>query len=93
MRLSTSYRLSDAWRVGGALRAQNHIYKTNSAIRQGGYAVADLNAGWQVNRQLDVRLSVTNVFDRSYYQAISSIDSGNAFGDPRSAVLTAKYTF
>ncbi|MDN2670380.1 TonB-dependent siderophore receptor [Janthinobacterium sp. SUN026] len=93
LRLSTSYRLSDAWRVGGALRAQNQIYKTNSAIRQGGYAVADLNAGWHVNRQLDVRLSVTNVFDRSYYQAISSIDSGNAFGDPRSAVLTAKYTF
>lgn len=93
LRLSTSYRLSAAWRIGGALRAQNRIYKTNSAIRQGGYAVADLNAGWQVNRRLDVRLNVTNLFDRSYYQAISGIDSGNAFGEPRSAALTAKYAF
>lgn len=96
LRLSTNYRLPgewSAWRVGAALRVQNQIYKTNSTIRQGGYAIADLNAGWQASKQLDVRLSLTNLFDRSYYQAISSIDSGNAFGEPRSAVLTAKYTF
>lgn len=96
VRLSTSYRLPgelNKWRIGGALRAQNKIYKTNLPIRQGGYAIADLNAGWQVNQKLDLRFSVTNLFDRSYYQAISGLDSGNSFGDPRSFVATAKYHF
>lgn len=44
-------------------------------------------------KRLDVCAGLTNLFERSYYQAISSIDSGNAFGEPRNAVLTAKYTF
>ena len=96
LRLATSYRLPgalNAWRVGGALRAQNGIFKTTVPIRQGGYAIADLNAGWQASRQLDVNLSVTNLFDRRYYQSISAFDSGNAFGDPLSFNVTAKYRF
>jgi outer membrane receptor for ferric coprogen and ferric-rhodotorulic acid len=96
VRISTSYRLPgelNKWRVGAALRAQNQIYKTNAPIRQAGYAIADLNAGWQVNDRIDLRFSVSNLFDRGYYQAISSIDSGNAFGEPRNYTATARYRF
>ena len=96
LRLATSYRLPgnlNAWRVGAAVRAQNRIFRTNVPIRQSGYAIVDLNAGWQATRQLDVSLSVTNLFDRSYYQSISALDSGNAFGDPLSYNVTARYRF
>jgi outer membrane receptor for ferric coprogen and ferric-rhodotorulic acid len=95
-KLSTSYRLPGTlsqWRVGGALRAQNEIYKTNNPIRQGGYTVVDVSAGWQATKSLDLRLNVYNLFDKTYYQAISTVASGNAFGAPRSFLVTAKYQF
>jgi outer-membrane receptor for ferric coprogen and ferric-rhodotorulic acid len=96
IRLATSYRLPgnlSAWRVGAAVRAQNRIFRTNVPIRQSGYAIVDLNAGWQATTRLDVSMSVTNLFDRSYYQSISALDSGNAFGDPLSYNMTARYRF
>jgi outer membrane receptor for ferric coprogen and ferric-rhodotorulic acid len=50
-------------------------------------------AGWQVSKNLDVRFSITNLFDKYYYQAISVPDSANGFGEPRNFNVTAKYTF
>lgn len=96
LRFSTSYRLPGAlsdWRVGAAVRAQNEITRPTAAIRQGGYAIVDLMASWQATRQLDLRLNVYNLLDKTYYQAISAIDSGNAFGTPRNVVVTARYRF
>ena len=95
-RLATSYRLPgtlNAWRIGGALRSQNEMYKTNNAIYQGGYTILDLTLGWQVNKQLDLNFGIRNLFDKTYYQAISTVGAGNAFGEPRNFFVTAKYKF
>jgi len=98
VKLTTSYRLTgpfEAWRVGSTVRLQNEIDKDTSGvrIRQGGYALLDLMAGWQASRNLDLRLNVYNVFDKYYYESIGSPINGNGFGSPRSWLLTAKYQF
>ena len=81
--------------MGSTVRLQNEIDKDTSGvrIRQGGYALLDLMAGWQASRNLDLRLNVYNVFDKYYYESIGSPINGNGFGSPRSWLLTAKYQF
>lgn len=97
LRVSTSYRLPGElgkWRVGASARSQNEMFRTANAIKQGGFTLFDLMAGYQVSPQLDIRLNMTNVFDKNYYQAIgSTVDSASAFGEPRNVVITAKYRF
>lgn len=94
-KLFTTYRLPgewNRWRVGGSLHVQNRIY-TPWGVSQGGYAVVGLNAGLDVNEQLNVALNVNNVFDRRYYASVGSTTDANFFGEPRSVTLTARYTF
>jgi len=50
-------------------------------------------ASYQVNKNLDIRLNLYNVFDKYYYQTIGSTQDNNHFGAPRNFLLTAKYTF
>ncbi len=65
-------------------------------LEQGSYAVADVMAGYQVTRHLDLQVNVNNLFDRTYYSAIGTSPiwgSTDTYGNPRSFGLTAKYTF
>jgi len=94
-KLFTTYRLPgewNRWRVGGSLHVQNRIY-TPWGVSQGGYAVVGLNAGVDVNKQLNLALNVNNVFDRRYYASVGSMTDANFFGEPRSVTLTARYSF
>ncbi|ASC67433.1 Ferripyoverdine receptor precursor [Achromobacter denitrificans] len=94
-KLFTTYRLPgewNRWRVGGSLHVQNRIY-TPWGVSQGGYAVVGLNAGLDVNKQLNFALNVNNVFDRRYYASVGSMTDANFFGEPRSVTLTARYSF
>lgn len=94
LRLSTTYRLSgplQGWRLGASLQSQSEIYNTSTSTgvtrRHGGVTVVGLMAGWSVNPKLDVRLNISNLFDKYYYQSIGG------FGEPRKFKLTAKYSF
>ena len=94
-KLSTSYRLPgelDQWRVGAASYTQSKIY-TASGIKQGGYTLVDLNASYDVDRNLQLGLNLNNVFDKHYYSSILSTTGGNVVGDPRNFAVTARYTF
>ena len=58
-KLATSYRLPgelNRWRVGGGLHVQSDIY-TSAGIEQGGYAVTDLFASYDVDRHLTLSLN------------------------------------
>lgn len=104
-KLSTVYRLQgplEKLRVGGNVYWQSRMYNdvavANGTYRleQGSYAVADLMAGYQVTKHLDLQLNANNIFDRVYYAAIGSSTvwgSTDTYGDPRSYGLTAKYSF
>ncbi|MGF6130990.1 outer membrane receptor for ferric coprogen and ferric-rhodotorulic acid [Pseudomonas frederiksbergensis] len=104
-KLSTVYRLQgplEKLRVGGNVYWQSRMYNDiavdNGSYRleQGSYAVADLMAGYQVNKHLDLQLNANNIFDRVYYAAIGSSvvwGSTDTYGNPRSYGVTAKYSF
>lgn len=103
-KLSTLYRLPGAlrdWRIGGSIYRQGAIYNQGVTsgvpfrITQSAYTVVDLVLGWQATPTLDVQLNINNLFDRTYYNALSGNVGfpSNVYGEPRSAVLTARYTF
>ncbi|MDZ4021847.1 Ferric-pseudobactin BN7/BN8 receptor [Pseudomonas sichuanensis] len=104
-KLYTTYRFQgplEKLRVGGGVTWQSRMYNdialadgSSYRLIQGGYAVTDLMAGYQVSPHLDLQLNANNVFDKHYYSSISkSVDyGGDTFGDPRNFMLTAKYSF
>ncbi|MCF5010348.1 TonB-dependent receptor, partial [Pseudomonas lactis] len=89
-------------RVGGNISWQSRMYNdikladgSYYRLKQGGYAVTDLMAGYRVNQHLDLQLNANNIFDRHYYQSISDSVTygGDSYGSPRNMMLTAKYSF
>lgn len=104
-KLSTTYTLPgelNQWRVGGNVYSQSGIFNKGSnafgnyRIDQGSYAVVGLMVGYKVNKNLDTRLNLNNIFDRKYYQGIASNSTWSpydVYGDPRNFTLTAKYSF
>ncbi|WP_029615708.1 TonB-dependent siderophore receptor [Pseudomonas putida] len=104
-KLSTTYTLPgelNQWRVGGNVYGQSSIFNKGSNsfgnyhIDQGAYAVVGLMVGYKVNKNLDTRLNLNNVFDKKYYQGIASNNSWSpydVYGDPRNFTITAKYSF
>jgi outer membrane receptor for ferric coprogen and ferric-rhodotorulic acid len=105
-KVSTVYRFQGPLqhlRVGGNVYWQSRMYNdvalaNNGSYRleQGGYAVTDLMAGYEVNKHLDLQVNANNIFDRVYYSAIGSNVTWGAndnYGTPRSYMLTAKYKF
>lgn len=104
-KLSTTYTLPgelNQWRVGGNVYSQSGIFNKGSnafgnyRIDQGSYAVVGLMVGYKVNKNLDARLNLNNIFDRKYYQGIASNSTWSpydVYGDPRNFTLTAKYSF
>lgn len=99
-KLNTTYTLPgelQRWRVGGGLSSQNTTFNQGSGYRieQEGYTLVDLMLGYKASEQLDLRLNVNNVFDKKYYQSINSNtwNAFNVYGDPRNAMLSAKYSF
>lgn len=105
-KLTTSYRFQgplEKLRIGGNVYWQSRMYNdvvlANSStyrLEQGSYAVADVMAGYQVNKHLDLQLNVNNIFDRTYYSAIATSPiwgSTDTYGNPRSFGVTAKYSF
>jgi len=98
-KLWTNYRLpidDGRWSMGGGVRAEsaNHVtqcvaFAVNGCagfvpFHQGAYLVADLRAAYAFNKHWSASLNLNNIFDRSYYQALSVLQLGNWYGAPRS---------
>ncbi|MEX3776499.1 TonB-dependent siderophore receptor [Pseudomonas sp. MYb118] len=104
-KLTTSYRFQgplEKLRVGGSVYWQSRMYNdieladgSEYRLQQGSYATTDLMAGYEVNRNLDLQLNANNIFDRDYYQSISTSTQygGDSYGAPRNLMLTARYSF
>ncbi|MFG6205835.1 TonB-dependent siderophore receptor [Pseudomonas retamae] len=105
-KVSTVYRFKgplEKLRVGGNVYWQSRMYNdielaNNGSYRleQGGYAVTDLMAGYEVNKHLDLQVNANNIFDRVYYSSIGTDvtwGSTDNYGTPRNYMLTAKYKF
>ncbi len=101
-KLSTSYRFAGGqWRIGGNLRWQDDVFYqwTGGDYRteQNAYTVVDAMIGYRHSERLDIQLNINNVFDEVYYSSINAqpvIWGGNTvYGEPRNAMLTARYKF
>lgn len=74
------------WSVGGGLAVVSSSgFQT---WHQGGHATADASIGYQVDRHVQLSLTVKNLFDRYYYDYVGS--GYNHLGPGRSAMLTVR---
>ncbi|ASG24394.1 TonB-dependent siderophore receptor [Nitrospirillum viridazoti] len=96
-KLWTNYRLPESldkrWTIGGGATVQSSMSNTfptlgNAVLTQGGYAVFDARVGFDVTEKISVAANLKNLFDRTYYQRVSTPQSGNIYGEPRSVLVT-----
>ncbi|KZN56515.1 TonB-dependent siderophore receptor [Pseudoalteromonas luteoviolacea] len=59
----------------------------------GSITLFNLMARYDVTDHLSVSLNVDNLFDKSYYNSISSWNGGVTWGEPRNWKLSARYNF
>ena len=62
-----------------------------STVREGGRAVFSAMASWAPAPQWSLQLNIDNLFDRRYYDSISSASGGNWYGSPRTMKLTIQW--
>lgn len=60
---------------------------------QRGYAIASAHVEYQIDDRWTASLDVNNLFDKTYYSTIGTLDYGSLYGAPRNAMLTMKYRF
>lgn len=93
-KLFTSYRpsqLIEGLTVGANLRWQNRIHASNPfAYSQGSFAVMDLMAHYDINREWALTLNLNNLTNKRYY---TNINASGWYGEPRSAFVNLRYTF
>lgn len=72
--------------VGGGARVLSAFYNQSGNVRwyQDGYTVVDGQVGYQLNENLDLTLTVNNLFDEEYYSRVGSSTVFNFYGEPRS---------
>lgn len=77
------------WRVGGDVLSQSKTENTNG-FEQEAYSLVGLMVGYKVSENIDTRVNLNNLFDKTYYSGISF---GNLnYGAPRNAMLSVKWT-
>jgi outer membrane receptor for ferric coprogen and ferric-rhodotorulic acid len=92
------------WTIGGGLHAQSSNsqqgmycpqnlfgFCAQSAlytVKQNAYATVDLRTSFQIDREWDVALTVNNVLDHRYYEAIGTGGQNNWYGEPRAFIVS-----
>jgi len=63
-------------------------------VEQKGYALVDLMTRYRASEHLEFRLNLNNVFDKKYYQSISTNTyyGNDIYGEPRNAMVTVRWS-
>jgi len=96
--LWTDYQFSDGplkdFSVGGGVRAVSATYyRRNVDFEQGGYAVTTAQVGYKVSKQVSLKLTANNLFDRTYYERVDSPWGSNFYGEPRNLTFTVRASY
>jgi catecholate siderophore receptor len=103
--LQAKYQLSETFYFGGAVKYESERYggqpDTAAAFGADGsysqpvpeYTVVDLFATYRLNKDLEARLNVGNVFNEDYYLAVYRSGAFLYKGDGRNVRLTLTYEF
>lgn len=96
----TTYELPAGWRIGyGARYVSERNVSSSGTEKLDAYWLSNAMIGYRVNRELDLQLNVNNVFDKDYVERVrtqigaQTRSSALEYGDGRTAILTASYTF
>lgn len=76
--------------IGAGCNGQSDI-EFDTPRRQGGYAVVNAMAGYQMSPHWSLNLNATNLLDKTYYARLGGTNSYNTYGEPRSYSLTLRY--
>ncbi|HCF0008816.1 TPA: Fe(3+)-pyochelin receptor FptA [Pseudomonas aeruginosa] len=98
LRLWSNYDLpwqDRRWSVGGGLQAQSDysVDYRGVSMRQGGYALVNMRLGYKIDEHWTAAVNVNNLFDRTYYQSLSSPNWNNRYGEPRSFNVSLRGAF
>jgi outer membrane receptor for ferric coprogen and ferric-rhodotorulic acid len=91
LRLNTSYRLPmlPALKLGASVKWQSDI--SNGTSRQDAYALLDLMAGYEFNKNLSLTASLRNATDEKYLTSLLWAQS--YYGAPRNVLVTLRWTY
>lgn len=103
-KLFTTYDLGGRFEgltLGGGMRVQSDIHaeglswpdNTPFKIKQGGYAVFDAMARYQVDDRTSLQVNVDNLLDREYYTAIADTGYGNFMASGLTATVALRRDF
>ena len=62
-------------------------------IQQGGYALTNLHAIYEINKNLEVQYNLDNIFDKKYIQTTGNTNYWNFYGEPRNFSLALRAKF
>lgn len=96
MNLSTRYAFRgtalQGVSVGGGVSYRSEFFAQSGTVRltSGDYALFNAQAAYQINDKLSVSLNVDNLFDKNYYDKVSSVGRQNFYGEPRRVTVALK---
>ncbi|MBT8766277.1 TonB-dependent receptor [Metapseudomonas boanensis] len=98
--LWSTYELPEGWTLGyGARYVSERNVSSSTRAKLDDYWVHNAMVGYKVNENLDLQLNVNNLFDEDYVERVRQSIGTNArtsaieYGDARSAILSATYSF
>ncbi|MBJ7310363.1 TonB-dependent siderophore receptor [Rugamonas sp. CCM 8940] len=96
LRLWADYKLpatQDKLSVGAGLSTQSNTLSYDRSFKVAGFTTWNARLGYQFSPQLALGLNLNNLFDKRYYLPSYSMESNNNYyGEPRSVMLSLKYT-
>lgn len=108
LKVATSYQLPgelSKWKIGASTHIQSQHYVKDTLydaqwnpvrdydFTQGGYAIWNAMAEYQIDPTWRVTLNVKNLLDKTYYQSVGSASGSNYYGAPRNWSVTLRGQF
>lgn len=94
--ISTAYQATPNFRLGGMIKYVGTRYAGNSeAVELDEYTTVNLMTAYNYNKH-QIQLNANNIFDKSYILGATGGGSGKnqlGYGEPRSFMITYKYSF
>ncbi|MGK5057454.1 TonB-dependent siderophore receptor [Janthinobacterium sp. LB2P49] len=103
VRVQGTWRLPaslDKVTIGGGINWQSSYYgniwnptiEANSRIKQGGYALVNLMARYEISKNVTASVNVNNLLDKKYFTGLGLFQTG-FYGEPRNVMFTVRTKF